>query len=75
MRELNFIEISNISGARIFPSDWIYSAAVGAMFGASCFVVTAFSANPVSLAAAITIGSSLGIGFHATHDILREFDL
>lgn len=75
MQELTFIEISEISGGRIYPSDWMYSAAAGAMFGASCFVVTAFSANPVGLTAAITVGASIALGFHAAHDVLREYDL
>lgn len=75
MRELNLIEIQAISGSRIRPSEWTWSAAAGALIGCACFVLTASTANPVSPGAALAVGSGIGAGLHAAYDVLHEYGL
>ncbi len=73
MKELSINEVQQISGASLRPSDWMFSAAAGALIGAGVFTITAFSANPVTALVALSVGPTLGAGFHAAHDILREY--
>lgn len=75
MRELAINEIQQISGAYFRPSDWMYSGGAGALVGTAAFVVTAFSAHPLTLATALTVGACTGMSLHATHDILRHYGL
>ena len=82
MREVSTFERNQISGGyhpynyyeKMHPSDWIFSGGAGAASGSLVYAVTAFSANPAGLMA-VGIGCAIGMSLHATHDILRYFDL
>ena len=73
MRSLNVNEIYAITGASIKPSQWMISAAGGALVGVASLTITAFAANPISPVVALTVGPLMGIGFHAAYDILHEY--
>ena len=72
MRDLALNEVLAISGGRIRPEYWTISAAFGALVGAACFTLTAFTSNPVNPFAAIALGAGIGAGLHATGDILHS---
>lgn len=75
MRELNHFELTNISGGAIRPSEWTFGAGAGALVGAACLTLTAFSANPVTPLLALTVGPAMGAGLFAVYDILHEYGL
>ncbi len=84
MKELSFDEICFISGGYqtylgyhepIKARNWVGAAASGAMLGTAVYVVTAFTANPLTPLYALGTASAVSVGFKIAFDFCGYMDI
>lgn len=72
MQKLTQLEINEVSGATIKPSHWLPASAFGATIGATAYVISSFSNNPISAYASLGLGALIGAAYAAGYEVLHE---